>query len=221
MTSDAPSPSPAPTDAVRVRRVPERGAYDRATIDPILDEAFVAHVGTVRDGSPVVIPMYFVRDGDHLLLHGAPAAGALRRGVGAEVCVTVTLLDGLVLARSAFHHSMNYRSVVVVGVAEPVTDPDEKAAALDCFVEAMMPGRTPELRAMSRKEIQGTDVLRLSLDQASAKVRTGDPSDDDEDYALPIWAGVVPMRTTFGTPEPDPRNLPDVALPDKVAALTN
>ncbi len=208
-----------PGEDVRVRRVAERASYDAQSINEILDAGLVAHVGTVRDGQPVVIPMFYVRDGDHLLLHGAPATGAIRRGTRSKVCVTVTHIDGLVLARSAFHHSMNYRSVVVIGTAEPIDDPDEKSAALERFVEALVPGRTADLRPNTKKEIAATGVLRLSLDQASAKVRTGGPNDDDDDYALPIWAGVVPMTTTIGTPQSDPRNLPDVATPHNVIAL--
>lgn len=204
-----------------MRRVPQRAAYDREAIDPILDAGMVAHVGTVRDGSPVVIPMFYVRDDDHILLHGAPATGAIRRSKAMEVCVTVTHLDGLVLARSAFHHSMNYRSVVVIGTAEPVDDPAQKEAALERFVEALVPGRHGDLRPTTKKEIDGTGVLRLSLANASAKVRDGGPNDDDEDYALPIWAGVVPMRTTFDPIVDDPRNLDGISVPTNVAAFAD
>lgn len=211
--------APAPSDAVRVRRVPDRAAYDAETIAAILDAGWVAHVGTIRDGLPVVIPMYYVRDGDWLLLHGAPAAGALRRGQGSDVCVTITLLDGLVLARSAFHHSMNYRSVVVVGRAELVDEPADKVAALERFVERMVPGRQADLRATTPKEIQGTSVLRLSLASASAKVRATGPIDDDEDYELPIWAGVVPITEQLELPVPDDRNLPGVVVPDNISRL--
>lgn len=211
---------------VVVHRGANRADYDRATINEILDAGLVAHVGTVRDGAPSVIPMFYVRDGDSLLVHGAPASGVIRRGDGSrndgvDVCVTVTLLDGLVLARSAFHHSMNYRSVMVVGRADEVVDPGEKAAALELFVEALIPGRQADLRANSRKEIQGTSVLRLSLEHASAKVRTGDPVDDDEDYALPIWAGVVPMRTVYEAPIDDTRVLDGVEVPASVAAVVS
>ncbi|MEZ5228467.1 MAG: pyridoxamine 5'-phosphate oxidase family protein [Acidimicrobiales bacterium] len=208
-----------------MRRGVDRARYDREQIDAILDAGHVAHVGTVRNGAPVVIPMFYVRDGDALLLHGAPASGVIRRGDaarndGVEVCVTVTLLDGLVLARSAFHHSVNYRSVMVIGQAIEVTDPEEKAAALHRFVEGLVPGRQADLRPNTSKEIAGTSVLRLSLDHASAKVRTGDPIDDDEDYALPIWAGVVPMRTVFDPPIGDARVLDGVDVPASVMALT-
>ncbi len=202
-----------------MRRLPKRASYDQAAVHAILDAGLVAHVGSVRDGSPVVIPMFYVRDGDTLLLHGSAAAGTLRRGAGTEVCVTVTLLDGLVLARSAFHHSMNYRSVVVIGTAEPVTDRAEKEAALECFVEALAPGRSAALRATTRKEVNATGVVRIRLDRASAKIRTGPPVDDDEDYALAIWAGTVPVITALGSPTDDGRVPPGVALPDHVAAL--
>ncbi len=184
----------------------------------------VAHVGTVRRGGPVVIPMFYVRQGDSLLLHGAPAAGVIQRGdadrnEGVDVCVTVTHLDGLVLARSAFHHSMNYRSVMVIGRAVEITDPDDKREALRHFVEALVPGRQADLRATSTKEVRGTAVLRLSLEHASTKVRTGPPIDDDDDYELPIWAGVVPMRTVFGDPIDDPRLAPGLRPPANVIAL--
>ncbi|CAN5491763.1 pyridoxamine 5'-phosphate oxidase family protein [soil metagenome] len=207
---------------MRVRRVEERARYDAASIHEIVDASLVAHVGTVRHGQPVVIPMYCVRDGDALLLHGAPAAGALRRAqTGLDVCVTITLLDGLVLARSAFHHSMNYRSVVVLGTAEALVEEDDKARALDLFVERLTPGRQGALRATTAKEVRATEVLRLPLDRASAKVRTGPPKDDEDDYALDIWAGVVPLHTTYGAPESDPRLAPEVRLPDQVATLAS
>ena len=216
--ASASTPAGGPADNIRVRRVPDRATYVADDIHEILDAGLVAHVGTVRDGRPVVIPMYYVRDGDSLLLHGAPAAGALRRGKDAHVCVTVTHLDGIVLARSAFHHSMNYRSVVIVGVATPVTEPDEKVAALDRFVEALVPGRQRQLRPTTKKEIDGTTVLRLPLTTASAKVRTGGPIDDEEDYELPIWAGVLGVHTVIDEPSADPRNLPGIAVPDNVRA---
>ena len=208
-----------PADEVRVRRAVQRASYDAAVVHAIVDAGLVAHVGTVRDGKPVVIPMFCVRDGDSLLLHGAPAAGTLRRAPGGiDVCVEMTLLDGLVLARSAFHHSMNYRSVVVIGEAEVVTEPEEKMAALDLFVERLMPGRQAELRHTTEKEVQGTSVLRLSLATSSAKVRAGDPIDDEEDYETDVWAGVVPITTTFGEPIADARLADGIAVPDKVAA---
>jgi nitroimidazol reductase NimA-like FMN-containing flavoprotein (pyridoxamine 5'-phosphate oxidase superfamily) len=211
---------PSVPDAVRVRRVPERAAYNGDAVNAILDDGLVAHVGTVRDGSPVVIPMFYVRDGDDLLIHGAPASGAIRRGKGTDVCVTVTHVDGLVLARSAFHHSMNYRSVVVVGTAELITDPADKEAALERFVEALVPGRQADLRPNTTKEIDGTGVLKLSLANSSAKVRSGGPVDDEDDYELPIWAGVVPVSTTLESPESDPRNLTGVDVPANIAAIS-
>ncbi len=221
MASNVPEQSTQADDAVRVRRVPERAAYDSDAVNAVLDAGLVAHVGTIRDGQPVVIPMFYARDGDHLLLHGAPATGAIRRGKGTGVCVTVTHLDGLVLARSGLHHSMNYRSVVVMGIAEPITEQVEKEAAIERFVEALVPGRQADLRPNTKKEIAATGVLKLSLATASTKVRTGGPVDEDEDYALPIWAGVVPVTTTFGPPESDPRNLDGVDVPANVRALTS
>ena len=209
----------APTEEVRVRRAEDRAAYDFESIAAILDEGWVAHVGTIRDGKPVVIPMYYVRDGDSLLLHGPPAAGALRRGEGADVCVTVTLLDGLVLARSSFHHSMNYRSVVVIGQTVAVEDPDEKVAALELFVERMVPGRQEMLRPTTAKELQGTLVLRLPLQNASAKIRSGLPIDDEEDYELPIWAGVVPITERMGDSIDDGRSPAGTDEPANVRQL--
>lgn len=208
-----------PSEAVRVRRVAERASYETDAVKEIVDAAIIAHVGTVRDGKPVVIPMFVVRDGDHLLLHGAPAAGVLRRAKGTDVCVAMTLLDGLVLARSGLHHSLNYRSVVVIGTAEPIADDAEKERALELFMERLVPTRQADLRPSTVKEVRGTEVLRVSLAQASAKVRSGPPVDDDEDYELGMWAGVVPVTTTFGEAEPDPRLNAGIELPDNVAAI--
>ncbi len=210
-----------PSAEIAINRVPERGHYDRETINAIADAGLVAHVGTIRNGQPVVIPMFCVRHGDDLLLHGAPAAGVLRRAKGDDrsICVEMTLLDGLVLARSAFHHSMNYRSLVVVGVPEEVTEPAEKEEALEMFVERLVPGRQADLRPNTRKEIQGTSVFRLSLDQASAKVRSGDPVDDDEDYELDIWAGVLPMHMAIGQPVDDTRLNDGLEAPANVRAM--
>ncbi len=215
---------PTVDDRVRVRRSADRAGYDRSSVEAILDAGMVAHVGTVRRGGPVVIPMFYVRQGDSLLLHGAPASGVIQRGDagrndGVEVCVTVTHVDGLVLARSAFHHSMNYRSVMVIGRAVEITDPDEKTMALRHFVEALVPGRQDDLRPTTDKEARATSVLRLSLEHASTKVRTGPPLDDEADYELPIWAGVVPMRTVFDAPIDDPRLGPGMEPPANVVAL--
>ena len=208
-------------DELRIRRVAQRAAYDRQSIDEIVDAALIAHVGTIRDGRPVVIPMLAVRDGDWLLLHGAPAAGTFRRGRGQQICVEMTLLDGLVLARSAFHHSLNYRSVVVLGEAEVISDESERERALEHFVERLMPGRNEQLRPMSSTELKQTAVMRVSLERASAKVRTGPPVDDEEDYEWPVWAGVLPLTTTIGQPIPDPRLREGVEVPAHVRDLTD
>ena len=206
--ADASPPAPttsAPTARTTLRRLPDRGRHDRADIDAILDEALICHLGLVDpEGRPFVIPTIHARRGDHLYVHGSPASRALRTGArGFDACVTVTLLDGLVLARSAFHHSMNYRSVVVYATAEKVEDPDEKATALDAIVEHVLAGRGAGSRAPSEKELKSTLVLRLPLDEASAKVRTGGPIDDEEDLGLPVWAGVVPIRLVAGEPAAD------------------
>ena len=191
------------TDRTKVRRLAKRGSYDRETIHAILDEALVCHVGFVVDGAPVVIPTIHWREGDRLYLHGSAASRMLRSlKDGVDACVTVTLVDGLVLARSAFHHSMNYRSVVVFGKAE-VVEGEEKLRALDALVEHVVRGRSRELRPHKEIELKQTLVLALPLDEASAKIRTGGPVDDEEDYALPIWAGVVPLKLTAGEPVAD------------------
>lgn len=191
------------TDRTKVRRLPKRGNYDRETIHAILDEALVCHVGFVVDGAPVVIPTIHWREDDTLYVHGSAASRMLRslKG-GVDACVTVTLVDGLVLARSAFHHSMNYRSVVVFGKAREVTG-DEKISALDSLVEHVMKGRSRDVRPPNEIELKQTMVLALPLAEASAKIRTGGPVDDEEDYALPIWAGVVPLTLTRGEPIAD------------------
>lgn len=203
------------SDRTTVKRLGERGRYDRTTIDPIIDEAIICHVGTVENGTPMVIPTLHARIDDHLILHGSPASRMLRSAKLQEICVTITLVDGFVLARSGLHHSMNYRSVVILGRPEVVPNED-KAAALDALVERLVPGRIPHIRAMTDKEVQGTAILRLPITEASAKVRTGPPVDDDEDYELPIWAGVLPVATTYGEPITDPAMRFDVAIPDHV-----
>jgi uncharacterized protein len=207
------SPSPAPTARTTVRRQPDRGRYDRDQVHAILDEGLVAHVGLVSGDGPVVIPMLYGRDGDRLLLHGSTASRLMRGGAkGLDMCVTVTLVDGLVLARSAFHHSMNYRSVVVFGQATPVTDLAERRAALDLLVDHIVPGRGADVRPPSDKELRSTLVLALPLDECSVKLRTGPPIDDEEDLDRFTWAGVVPLTTVPGAPVPDPdlRNDPPV-----------
>jgi nitroimidazol reductase NimA-like FMN-containing flavoprotein (pyridoxamine 5'-phosphate oxidase superfamily) len=194
------------TPRTKLRRVPKRGSHDRETIDAILDEALISHVGFVHDGRPAVIPTLHARVGDDVLLHGSAASRMLRAlAGGVDVCLTATLVDGLVLARSAFHHSMNYRSVVLYGTATPVTGDDELESALEAFTEKLVPGRWAEVRWPTRKELRGTAVLKLRIAEGSAKVRTGPPIDDEEDYALDVWAGVVPLRLTASGAEPDPR----------------
>jgi nitroimidazol reductase NimA-like FMN-containing flavoprotein (pyridoxamine 5'-phosphate oxidase superfamily) len=190
---------------VRVRRLPKRAAYDRATIHAILDEALVCHLGFIHNGQPFVIPTLHARIGERLYVHGSAASRMLGSlGAGVPACVTVTLLDGLVLARSAFHHSVNYRSVVLLGTAVAVTDEVEKVAALQAFTEHMVPGRWDDVRPPTLQELKATSVLYLPLDEASAKVRTGPPVDDEEDYALGAWAGVVPLQMQAGAPVDDP-----------------
>ena len=202
------------TNRTEVKRRPDRADYRPQSIEAILDEGFVAHVGFAVDGQPYVIPMVYARDAQTLYLHGSPASRmlrGLRRGI--PVCVTVTLLDGLVLARSAFHHSVNYRSVVVLGSAVEVTGPAEKRAALAALVEGIAPGRSAEARPPSEKELDATLVLALPLSEASAKVRSGPPIDDESDYPLPVWAGEIPFRLVAGPPVPDPRKRPRAPLP--------
>ena len=203
-----------PTSRTQVKRLPKRGAYDRDTVYKILDEAFVCHVGFVVDGQPYVIPTNFGRNGDTLYLHGSSASRMLRTlSEGIPVCVTVTLVDGLVLARSAFHHSVNYRSVVILGTAHLVSDPAEKMEALRLFTEHVMKGRWDDIRWPTEQEMKATTVLALPLEEVSAKVRTGGPIDDEEDYALATWAGVLPLSITPAEPVPDTRLKPGTDVP--------
>lgn len=207
----------APTERTTLKRLPKRAEYDRDRVYAILDEAFICHVGFVSEGHPVVIPTGYGRIGDVLYLHGSAASRMLRTlGKGVEVCVTVTLVDGLVLARSAFHHSFNYRSVVVFGNARVVTEVDEKMAALRAFTEQVVPGRWDEAREPNESEVKATLVLALPLEEVSAKVRTGPPIDDDEDYTLPVWAGVLPLRLVPGEPIKDEQLRAEIALPGYV-----
>jgi nitroimidazol reductase NimA-like FMN-containing flavoprotein (pyridoxamine 5'-phosphate oxidase superfamily) len=201
-------------------RYRDRTTYDRAAVHAVLDEAVVAHVGFVVEGAPVVLPHLYARVGGELFLHGSAGARALRLAAegGLPVCVTVTLTDGLVLARSAFHHSINYRSVVVHGLAAPVTDDDAKQAALSALVDAVVPGRSAEVRGPTRKELAATTVLRLPLRDVSLKVRTGPPGDDAEDVDLPYWAGVLPLTGNVPGPAVPAPDLPaGVGLPDHVS----
>jgi uncharacterized protein len=206
-----------------VRRKPERAAYDLDTVAAIVDEAILCHVGVVRDGAPVVIPMIHARVGRRLYLHASPAAGLARdaRGEDPEVCVTVSLVDGLVLARSGRSHSLNYRSAVVFGRAERVVDDAEKRCALAAFVEHMVPGRWETLRPMTDQEVREVDVLALDLTEASAKVRSGPPLDADADAALPIWAGVLPVGLVpLGPPVTDERVPAGIPTPAHVLDWT-
>lgn len=207
----------APTDRTRVKRLPDRGHYDPETVHKILDEAFVCHVGFVVDGQPFVIPTNFGRVGDTVYLHGSSASRMLRTlADGIQVCVTVTLIDGLVLARSAFHHSVNYRSVVILGRATPVEDPQEKNRALAAFTDHIMRGRWDAVRQPTEQELKATSVLAIRLEEVSAKVRVGPPKDDEEDYSLPIWAGVLPLPIVPGKPIPDPKLKPGIETPENV-----
>jgi nitroimidazol reductase NimA-like FMN-containing flavoprotein (pyridoxamine 5'-phosphate oxidase superfamily) len=209
---------PSITERVKVRRLPSRGAYDRETINSILDEGFICHVGFVVDGQPYVIPTGYARIGDHLYIHGSSASRMLRNLTkGVDVCVTVTLVDGLVLARSAFHHSINYRSVMILGKAELVSDPADKEKALEAFTEHIIPGRWAEIRWPNELELKATSVLKLPIEEASAKIRTGDPKDDVEDYAMNVWAGVLPLSQVPGTPIPDSRLSEGISIPGHVA----
>src|SRR6202008_1581582 len=208
----------APTDRTQVKRLPKRGAYDRETVFKILDEAFVCHVGFVVVGQPYVIPTNFGRAGETLYLHGSAASRMLRTlSQGLPVCVTVTLTDGLVLARSAFHHSVNYRSVVALGTARLVEDPTEKMEALRRFTEHIMKGRWDDIRWPTEQELKGTTVLALPIEEVSAKVRTGGPIDDEPDYELPIWAGVLPLPIVPAEPIADARLKAGLAVPENVA----
>jgi hypothetical protein len=204
----------SPTERTEVRRLPERARYDRETVHAILDEGLIAHIGFATGDHPFVIPTTYVRLDDVLYLHGSPASRMLRsleRGI--PVCATVTLLDGLVLARSAFHHSMNYRSVVVIGKATEVKDPAEKLRVFDALVEHIVPGRSADARPANDFELQFTKLLALPLTEVSVKLRTGPPNDDEDDLALPIWAGVIPLALDPGAPIADAQAEGNVAAP--------
>lgn len=209
------SPEIEPTERTKLHRIQNRGVYDRDAIYDILDEGMVCHVGFAVDGKPFVIPTGYARLDDELILHGSVASRMLRQASdGLELCVTVTLLDGLVLARSGFHHSMNYRSVVIFGRARQIAGPDEKRRALDALVEHLVPGRTADARGASDKELAATEVLALPIREASAKVRTGGPHDDRRDMDLDVWAGVVPLRLVPGEPVASEDLKDGVDLPD-------
>ncbi|HLI10605.1 MAG TPA: pyridoxamine 5'-phosphate oxidase family protein [Alphaproteobacteria bacterium] len=205
----------APTAKTRVKRLPKRGHYDRETVYAILDAGMICHVGYVIDGEPYVTPTSYWRHGNKVYWHGSSASRMLRTlETGAPVCLTVTHLDGIVLARSGFHHSINYRSVMAFGMAMLVEDKTEKLASLEDFVERLFPGRWAELRPVTDQELKATTVVGMELDEVSAKVRTGPPLDDEPDYALPCWAGVLPIRQMSEALVPDPRLTPGIAVPD-------
>ena len=206
------------TELSRIRRVPKRGHYDKDTIYRILDEGLVCHVGLVEDGHPVAIPMNYARRDDTVILHGAPASRLVKYvQAGRPVCVTVTLLDGLVLARSVYHHSMNYRSAVVFGRGRLIKSEQEKRVALEVLTEHILPGRWQDARRPNRQELDATAVVSVAIESASAKVRTGPPADDEDDYQLPVWAGVLPIQQQALTPVNDPRLRKDIPLPSSVS----
>ncbi len=206
----------APSDRSTVKRLPERGDYDQTTIYQVLDEALICHIAFVSDHGPVVIPTIHARVGHTLYLHGSHASRMMRSTVETDVSVAATIVDGIVAARSAFHHSLNYRSVVVFGRPRVVNDPDERLAAFEAITEHVLPGRWSEARPPNDKEDTGTKLLALDITEASAKVRSGPPGDDVEDMALDIWAGVIPLRVTSGPPEPAPDLAPGIDIPPSV-----
>ncbi|MFE1578956.1 pyridoxamine 5'-phosphate oxidase family protein [Streptomyces fradiae] len=214
-----------PTELTVPTRGRPRASYDRELVHAILDEAYVCHLGFVRDGRPVVLPTLYGRVGERLYVHGSTGsrpprmAGGDGTDAGLPVCLTVTHVDGLVLARSAFHHSVNYRSVVVHGTARQVTDREEKLAALDALVDHVVPGRSADSRPANARELAATAVLRLDLAEVSAKVRTGGVNEEPEDLGLPHWAGVIPLTTRYGVAQPDRDLDPSIALPGYLAAL--
>ncbi|MEZ5557536.1 MAG: pyridoxamine 5'-phosphate oxidase family protein [Pseudomonadales bacterium] len=209
------------SDHNRLRRAAERGHYDRDTVYAVLDAGLLCHIGYEIDGQPYVTPTAYWRDGDRVYWHGSTGSRMLmHQRAGVPVCLTVSHMDGLVMARSAFHHSVNYRSVMAFGTTEPVLDDDEKARQLERLIERLAPGRWAELRPMTAKEFKATLVMSLKLDDVVAKVRSGPPVDDEADYALPVWAGVLPVRTVVAAPEDDPRLNPGIRAPANLSALT-
>ncbi len=207
------------TERTRVKRGNNRATYDREQINAILDSVHFCHIGYLRAGLPFVTPTLQWRDGDYVYWHGSSASSTIRGGRGLPVCVTVAAMDGLVLARSAFNHSVNYRTVMLLGDAEPVVDPDAKATALKTMVDILYPGRWDGLRPMTATEIKATGVLRLKITEASCKIRTGGPMDDEADSILPIWAGEIPLQTRLLDPIPDPRNPVGMEAPAHLADI--
>ncbi|GEB48161.1 MULTISPECIES: pyridoxamine 5'-phosphate oxidase family protein [Streptomyces] len=219
---DEASAAYGPTARTRPTRARERAGYDRELVHAILDDDYLCHLGFVRDGAPVVLPTLYARVGERLYVHGSTGSRPLREAgrpePGMPVCLTVTRVDGLVLAKSAFHHSVNYRSVVVHGLARQVTDPAERCAALDALVENIVPGRADDSRRADAKELAATAVVRVDLTEASAKVRTGGPEDEPEDRNLPYWSGVLPVSRTYGTPVPADEPGPGIPVPGYLTA---
>jgi hypothetical protein len=211
----------SPTPRTTLNRLRERGRSDRSELDAVLDAGLICHLGVVIDGAPVVLPTSYGRIGQTLYLHGSSANRSLLLAAGQQVCVTITLLDGLVCARAAFHHSMNYRSAVIFGAARLVTEAEEKLAALRAVTDHLVPGRWDHVREPTRKELAATAVLAVPLDEASVKVRAGGPKDDPEDYDSGIWAGVLPAALAFGPAEPDQALTGDVPVPEHISALAS
>ncbi|HEU4944184.1 MAG TPA: pyridoxamine 5'-phosphate oxidase family protein [Solirubrobacterales bacterium] len=207
------------TTRTKLRRKPSRGSHERAVIEAIFDEALVSHLGVIDDDLPVVIPTLHVRVGSHVYLHGSAASRALRESKGAEVCLTATLVDGLVLARAVMHHSANYRSAMLYGAGEWIEDEAEKLTALEALVEKLVPGRWGDARVPTEKELRATALLRIPLKEASAKIRTGPPTDDEADLELPVWAGVVGLSLVAGEPQPDELLAPGVRPPAYLGEL--
>jgi uncharacterized protein len=209
----------SPTERSRVKRIHERGRYDKETVFAIVDAALMCHIGYIIKGQPYVTPTFHWREGERLYWHGSSASRMIETvEQGVPVCFTASLLDGIVVARSGFHHSANYRAVMAFGTAKLVSEAD-KEKSLEIFMERCFPGRWPTLRPVTKQEIKATKILSMEIEEASAKIRTGPPKDDEEDYALPIWAGVVPVRTVIDPPVDDPRVLPGVAAPAHIRGL--
>ncbi len=211
--------TPLKTPRTKLRRMPAGGSHELTAVEAILDEALVCHIGLLDGGAPLVVPTLHARAGSNLYLHGSAASRALRQSDGAEICLTATLVDGIVLARAAVHHSANYRSAMVFGRAELVGDGAEKAGALEALVEKIVPGRWADARRPTERELRATAVLRLPLEEASAKIRSGPPLDDEEDMGLPVWAGVLPMRTVHGPLQPDAALAEAIRPPDYLDEL--